>query len=154
MGRRSTSPTVTTATVTSKGQITIPKAIRVRLGIEEGDQVAFVVERGKVSFAPAEQPGELVVPPPLGVLPRLGLPELCMAGYVLASLVSVLYTSPEPLADIYLLYDRIVVPMLLYAVIRLSRPSDQDLRSCGSGVPLDERDRGADDRQGLRRHRR
>ncbi|MFA9432470.1 O-antigen ligase family protein [Egicoccus sp. AB-alg2] len=62
-------------------------------------------------------------------LPRLGLPELCMAGYVVASVVSVLYTSPEPLADIYLLYDRIVVPMLLYVVIRLSRPSDQDLRS-------------------------
>ena len=32
------------ATVTTKGQITIPKAIRQSLGIKEKDQVLFVVE--------------------------------------------------------------------------------------------------------------
>ena len=32
------------ATVTAKGQITIPKAIRQKLGIQEKDQVLFVVE--------------------------------------------------------------------------------------------------------------
>ena len=37
------------ATVTSKGQITIPKPIRDRLNIDAGDQVDFVVnERGDV----------------------------------------------------------------------------------------------------------
>lgn len=31
-----------TAVVTSKGQITIPKAVRERLGVEAGDRVEFV----------------------------------------------------------------------------------------------------------------
>lgn len=38
-----------TATVTSKGQITIPKAVRDELGLTEGDRVAFrVLEDGSV----------------------------------------------------------------------------------------------------------
>jgi AbrB family looped-hinge helix DNA binding protein len=32
------------ATVTSKGQVTIPKAVRDLLGLEAGDQLDFVVE--------------------------------------------------------------------------------------------------------------
>jgi antitoxin PrlF len=32
---------MSTATVTSKGQITLPKKIRERLGLTEGDRVAF-----------------------------------------------------------------------------------------------------------------
>ena len=48
------------ATITAKGQITIPKAIRVSLGLEPGDQVEFVREadgvriqrrRGSVPFS-------------------------------------------------------------------------------------------------------
>ena len=31
-----------TATVTSKGQITIPKVVRERLGLDTGDQIEFV----------------------------------------------------------------------------------------------------------------
>jgi AbrB family looped-hinge helix DNA binding protein len=34
------------ATVTSKGQITIPKRIRVRLGVKPGDRVAFRLGAG------------------------------------------------------------------------------------------------------------
>lgn len=33
-----------TATLTSKGQVTIPKSVREALGLEEGDQVRFEVD--------------------------------------------------------------------------------------------------------------
>lgn len=43
-----------TATVTSKGQTTIPKPIRDRLNLKAGDRVQFVVEEGgKVVLVPA-----------------------------------------------------------------------------------------------------
>lgn len=42
------------ATLTSKGQITIPKDVRDRLGLESGDQVNFIVlENGRVLMQPA-----------------------------------------------------------------------------------------------------
>lgn len=41
------------ATITSKGQITIPKAVRDELGVCEGDRVAFrVLEDGRVVVEP------------------------------------------------------------------------------------------------------
>lgn len=42
-----------TATVTSKGQITLPKTVREKLGVDTGDQVDFVVnEQGDVVVRP------------------------------------------------------------------------------------------------------
>jgi AbrB family looped-hinge helix DNA binding protein len=42
------------ATITSKGQTTIPKAIRDRLNLKTGDRVEFVVEEdGRVVLVPA-----------------------------------------------------------------------------------------------------
>ena len=42
------------ATVTSKGQITIPAQVRTTLGIEPGDRVEFVgLEKGQVTMIPA-----------------------------------------------------------------------------------------------------
>jgi len=32
------------ATITSKGQLTLPKEIRLRLGVDQGDQVEFRIE--------------------------------------------------------------------------------------------------------------
>jgi AbrB family looped-hinge helix DNA binding protein len=44
------------ATITSKGQITIPKDIRVLLDLHSGDKINFVVEEsGEVRFLPATQ---------------------------------------------------------------------------------------------------
>jgi antitoxin PrlF len=39
------------ATVTSKGQVTIPKAVRDALGIKEGDEVIFRVEGNRAVLA-------------------------------------------------------------------------------------------------------
>jgi antitoxin PrlF len=43
----------TRATVTSKGQITIPQEVRQRLGLKQGDQVVFVTENGMTVMKPA-----------------------------------------------------------------------------------------------------
>ncbi len=42
------------ATVTSKGQVTIPKPIRDRLGIKPGTKVAFVIDGEGRAFLKAE----------------------------------------------------------------------------------------------------
>lgn len=45
------------STLTSKGQITIPKAIRTRLGLRQGDRLEFEVdEQGEVRMRPARRP--------------------------------------------------------------------------------------------------
>ena len=43
------------AKLTSKGQITIPKQIRSRLKLKEGDQVFFIEEKGKIYFQNGSQ---------------------------------------------------------------------------------------------------
>lgn len=41
------------STITAKGQVTIPKAIRDRLGLSEGDRLAFSVdEKGRIVACP------------------------------------------------------------------------------------------------------
>lgn len=43
-----------TATMTSKGQLTVPAAVRQRLGLESGDRVEFVeIEDGRFAIQPA-----------------------------------------------------------------------------------------------------
>lgn len=45
-----------TATMTSKGQITIPAAVRTSLGVEAGDRVEFVqIETGRFELVAATQ---------------------------------------------------------------------------------------------------
>jgi AbrB family looped-hinge helix DNA binding protein len=55
------------ARMTSKGQITIPKDIRDRLGLKQGDRVRFIVEDdGRVRLMPAKRDvSEL-----FGILPK------------------------------------------------------------------------------------
>ena len=53
--------------MTSKGQITVPKDVRLKLGLKPGDRVRFLVEAdGRVRLLPAKRDiGELV-----GILPK------------------------------------------------------------------------------------
>jgi antitoxin PrlF len=44
---------VKTATITSKGQTTIPKEIREFPNLQPGDRIDFVVENGRVYLAPS-----------------------------------------------------------------------------------------------------
>jgi len=55
------------ARMTTKGQITLPKDIRDRLGLKQGDRVRFIVEDdGRVRLLPAKRDvSEL-----FGILPR------------------------------------------------------------------------------------
>jgi len=47
------------STLTSKGQTTVPKAVRQALGVRSGDRIAFRVdESGRVSLARDEAPDE------------------------------------------------------------------------------------------------
>ena len=48
---------MSTATMTSKGQITIPAVVRAALGVETGDRVEFVqLEPGRCELVAASQP--------------------------------------------------------------------------------------------------
>ena len=48
---------MSTATITSKGQITIPAIVRNTLGVEAGDRVEFIqVEPGRFELVAATQP--------------------------------------------------------------------------------------------------
>lgn len=53
--------------MTSKGQITVPKDVRLKLGLKPGDRVRFLVEAdGRVRLLPAKRDiGDLV-----GILPK------------------------------------------------------------------------------------
>jgi O-antigen ligase len=61
-------------------------------------------------------------------LTRLGLPELLMGGYVAASVLSLMLTSDAFGPGLVLLYDRVVMPMCLYLIVRLLEPTSHDLR--------------------------
>lgn len=39
-----------TSSVSSKGQVTIPQEVRVRMDLKEGDRVEFVIENGRKPF--------------------------------------------------------------------------------------------------------
>jgi AbrB family looped-hinge helix DNA binding protein len=42
-----------TSSVSSKGQVTIPQEVRIRMGLKEGDRVEFVIENGQTILRPA-----------------------------------------------------------------------------------------------------
>lgn len=91
-------------------------------------QVYWVIHR----FLPLFTLAVILLPSALGLssraLPRLGFPELMMGSYVTVSLASIFAVNPEPFPTAYLFYDRIIVPMLLYLIVRLTRPDEYMMR--------------------------
>lgn len=67
-------------------------------------------------------------------LPRLGLPELLMAGYVVATLISISYTSADAGRQVIQLYDFVIAPMLLYLFVRLLEPDERQVRGIAAAV--------------------
>ena len=61
-------------------------------------------------------------------LPRPGPAEVAMLGYVLVSVMSIAWQNGNPVATFYLFYDRIIVSMCLYLIIRLIEPDDGEMR--------------------------
>lgn len=41
-----------TSTISSKGQVTIPQEIRIRMGLKEGDRIEFVIDHGQTVLRP------------------------------------------------------------------------------------------------------
>jgi len=61
-------------------------------------------------------------------LPKLGISEIAIFGYLIASIVSIIFSHSEPVPMVILFYDRVFIPMCLYLLIYLSRPRERDLR--------------------------
>ena len=59
-----------TATITSKGQITLPKEVREHLHVGEGDRVVFQLGKGEVTVRPLDGSVEDL----FGMLRRQGAP--------------------------------------------------------------------------------
>ncbi len=61
-------------------------------------------------------------------LPKLGWIELAMLGYVGISLASIAFLNADPITTVIWYYDRVIVPMFLYLLVRLLVPNQEELR--------------------------
>ena len=61
-------------------------------------------------------------------IPKLSLVEAAIVGYVVVSELSIVYLNPSAEATTILLYDRVIVPVCLYFLVRLTSPDEKDLR--------------------------
>jgi O-antigen ligase len=69
-------------------------------------------------------------------LPKLGVAEALMVGYVVVSLLSIVYQSDAVIDTIRQFYDRTIVPVILYLLIRLLKPSFADFRKLAPALVL------------------
>ena len=60
-------------------------------------------------------------------LPKLGYPEYSMAGYILVTIISILLWHNDSVATLIRFYDLLVIPMLLYMLIRLFVPGEKSM---------------------------
>ena len=58
---------------------------------------------------------------------RLGRAEFVMVAYLGWATLNILWFHPGPISYLYLLYDRVFVPMALYILIRITAPDEQDV---------------------------
>ncbi len=59
-------------------------------------------------------------------LPKLGLTEFAMFGYLLVSWLSIYFLNNNLQATTFVLYDRVFVPICLYLIVRFSTPNEKD----------------------------
>ena len=60
--------------------------------------------------------------------PRLNSAEWAMLLYIFASFVSVLTTNEDPKDVMTVLYDRVIIPMSLYFLIRIWSPNEREIK--------------------------
>jgi O-antigen ligase len=61
-------------------------------------------------------------------VPRLNPADLCMLAYVAVSLVGIFLQNGDPLGTSYQFYDRVIAPVCLYWIIRLSYVNEKQLK--------------------------
>jgi O-antigen ligase len=61
-------------------------------------------------------------------LPPVDWPELAMAGYLVVTVFSILFTGEDVAAATIHLYDRVFIPMCLYMLVRFVEPDEAALR--------------------------
>lgn len=61
-------------------------------------------------------------------LPRFGLAEFSMLGYVGVTIASIIYQNNSISATAILFYDRVFIPMCLYWLVKLSAPGENSLK--------------------------
>jgi O-antigen ligase len=61
-------------------------------------------------------------------MPKFGIAELGMLGYVVASILSIYVLNSTPQATFYQFYDRVISPMFLYLIVRSFAPNHKDVQ--------------------------
>lgn len=60
--------------------------------------------------------------------PKLGWPEAMMGGYLVLTILSIAYRSPNMVPTYIYMYDHVIVPLSLYLLVRLLAPKEEDFR--------------------------
>jgi O-antigen ligase len=61
-------------------------------------------------------------------LPKLGPAEFAILGYLVISILSIYYQNDQFTATLYQFYDRVLIPVCLYMIVRLYNPKENDIQ--------------------------